>query len=158
MDDKASPWRLGGLTPGQLAARVWREYSDDETSDRAASLSYYFLFSLFPSLLFLTALLGMLPNTDLLERLMEYVDQALPGDAASVIRKTLAEIQRGSSGSLLSIGVLLALWSGSNGMGSVIVALNVAYDVEDTRPWWRRRLSPSRSPSAFRCSSWPRSS
>jgi membrane protein len=140
VDHTASPWRLGGLTPWQLASRVWREYGDDEIGDRAASLSYYFLFSLFPSLLFLAALLGMLPNTDLLERLMEYVDQALPGDAASVIRKTLTEIQRGSSGSLVSLGVLLALWSGSNGMGSVIVALNVAYDVEDTRPWWRRRL------------------
>ena len=67
-------------------------------------------------------------------RLMEYVDPALPGDAASVIQKTLDEIVRGSRGSLLSIGVLVALWSGSNGMGSVIVALNVSYDVEDPRP------------------------
>jgi membrane protein len=139
-NDQASPWRLGGLTPWQLASRVWREYGEDEISDRAASLSYYFLFALFPSLLFLTALLGMLPIPDLMAQLLGYVDQTLPGDAASVLRKTLTEIQRGSRGSLLSIGVLLALWSGSNGMGSVIVALNAAYDVEDARPWWRRRL------------------
>src|SRR5262249_35722264 len=134
------PWQLGGLTPRQLAVRVWREYGEDEISDRAASLSYYFLFALFPSLLFLTALLGMLPIPRLMPPPMESVNQALPGDAASVIQKTLDEIVRGSRGSLLSIGVLIALWSGSNGMGSVIVALNVAYDVEDPRPWWRRRL------------------
>lgn len=135
-----SPWKLGGLTVRQLASRVWHEFGEDEISDRAASLSYYFLFALFPSLLFLTALLGMLPIPDLMERLMGYVNQALPDDAASVIEKTLAEVMRGSRRSLLSIGVLVALWSGSNGMGSVIVALNVAYDVEDSRPWWWRRL------------------
>jgi membrane protein len=140
MANQTSPWRLGGLTVRQLASRVWREYGEDEVSDRAAALSYYFLFSLFPALLFLTALLGMLPIPGLMERLMAYVDQTLPGDAASVIDKTLTEIMRGSRGSLLSIGALVALWSGSNGMGSVMVALNVAYDVEDARPWWRRRL------------------
>jgi membrane protein len=140
MDETPSPWRLGGLTPWQLTKRVWREYGEDEIADRAAALSYYFLFSLFPALLFLTALIGMLPIPGLLDSLMAYVNQALPGDAASVIEKTLKEIMRGSSGSLLSLGVLIALWSGSNGMGSVIVALNVAYDVDDPRPWWRRRL------------------
>jgi membrane protein len=140
MDDDASPWRLGGLTPWRLAKRVWHEYGEDEIPDRAAALSYYFLFALFPALLFLTALIGMLPIPGLLDSLMAYVNQTLPGDAASVIDKTLKEILRGSSGSLLSLGVLIALWSGSNGMGSVIVALNVAYDVDDPRPWWRRRL------------------
>src|SRR5207247_10298131 len=95
-DKRLSPWRLGGLTPWQLASRVWREYGEDEISDRAASLSYYFLFALFPSLLFLTALLGMLPIPDLMAQLIGYVDQTMPGDAASVLRKTLMEIQRGS--------------------------------------------------------------
>ena len=140
MSDKVSPWHLGGLTLWQLSKRVWQEYGEDEIGDRAASLSYYFLFALFPSLLFLAALLGMLPIPGLMERLMGYVRETLPGDASSVIEKTLAEIVRGSRGSLVSIGVLIALWSGSNGMGSVIVALNVAYDVDDARPWWRRRL------------------
>ncbi|TMK68511.1 MAG: YihY/virulence factor BrkB family protein [Actinobacteria bacterium] len=140
MSDKVSPWHLGGLTLWQLSKRVWQEYGEDEIGDRAASLSYYFLFALFPSLLFLAALLGMLPIPGLMERLMGYVRETLPGDASSVIEKTLAEIVRGSRGSLVSIGVLIALWSGSNGMGSVIVALNVAYDVKDARPWVLRRL------------------
>jgi membrane protein len=124
----------------KLASRVWHEFGEDEVIDRAAALSYYFLFALFPALLFLTALLGMLPVSGLMERLMEYVEQALPGDAASVIRKTLEEIRRGSTGGLLSIGALAALWASSNGMGSVMTALNVAYDVDDARPWWKRRL------------------
>jgi membrane protein len=135
-----SPWSLGGLTVRDLAARVWREIGEDEIVDRAAALSYYFLFALFPALLFLTALLGMLPIPGLMDRLMGYVEQALPGDAASVISKTLDEIVRGSRGSLLSLGALTALWASSSGMGSMMTALNVAYDVEDTRPWWKWRL------------------
>jgi membrane protein len=119
---------------------VWKEANDDEIFDRAAGLSYYFVFALFPALLFLTALLGMLPIPDLMDRLMSYVEQAMPGDAASIMQKTLGEIVIGAKGSLLSIGALAALWAASGGVASMMTALSVAYDVEDQRPWWRRRL------------------
>jgi len=140
MGTPASPWRLGGLTLRELARRVWHEYEKDEISDRAAALSYYFLFSLFPALLFLTALVGMLPIPNLMDRFMSYFAQALPEDAASVVQKTLVEIVRGAHGGLLSIGMLMALWGGSSGMASVMAALNVAYHIRETRPWWKRRL------------------
>jgi membrane protein len=140
MASDVSPWKLGGLGVVELAKRVWAEFSADEVSDRAAALAYYFLFALFPALLFLTALLGFLPIPNLMDRLMDYVSQAMPGDAASIIEKTLGEIVAGASGGLLSIGVLGALWAGSNGMSSIISALNIAYDVKETRPWWKRKL------------------
>jgi membrane protein len=57
-----------------------------------------------------------------------------------MVRKTLGEITSGGKKGLLSIGVLAALWSGSAGMASAMTALNIAYDVEDNRPWWMRRL------------------
>jgi len=136
----ASPWRLGGLTVWELGRRVWREFQNDEIPDRAAALSYYFLFSLFPALLFLTSLLGMLPVPDLMDRFMGYFAQTLPEDASSVVRKTLHEIQRGAHGGLLSIGMIGTLWAASSGMGSVMNALNVAYHISETRPWWRRQL------------------
>jgi membrane protein len=139
MGEAPSPWNLGGLSVRELARRVWREMSDDEVTDRGAALAYYFLFALFPALLFLTALLGLLPLPGLMDRLINYVDQALPGDAASLVQRTLDEIRAGARGGLLSIGALAALWAGSNGMASIMTALNVAYDVEDTRPWWKRR-------------------
>jgi membrane protein len=135
-----SPWNLGGLTVRELGRRVWAEIWDDEVTDRAAALAYYFLFALFPTLLFLTVLLGLLPLPGLMDRLLQYGDQALPGDAASIVRRTWTEINRGAGGGLLSIGVLTALWASSNGMASIMSALNVAYDVEDTRSWWKRRL------------------
>ena len=84
MASDASPWKLGGLTVRELARRVWQEIDEDEVIDRAASLAYYFLFALFPALLFLTALLGLLPIPNLIDRLIEYVAQALPMDAACI--------------------------------------------------------------------------
>jgi membrane protein len=124
----------------ELARRVWHEINDDEVPDRGAALAYYFLFALFPTLLFLTSLLGLLPLPGLMERLLAYVNQTMPGDAGSIVTRTLSEVQGSARGGLLSIGVLAALWASSAGMASVINALNIAYGVEDPRPWWRRRL------------------
>jgi membrane protein len=124
----------------ELARRVYGQLWEDEVFDRAAGLSYYFLFALFPTLLFLTALLGLLPIPHLMDQLMSYVGRVMPGDAASLVTKTLSEIVRGASGSLLSIGVFAALWAASNGMGSIITSLNAAYDVKEKRVWWKQRL------------------
>jgi membrane protein len=139
MASDASPWKLGGLSVRELARRVWKEIQEDEVTDRAASLAYYFLFALFPALLFLTALIGLLPIPSLMDRLMEYVSRALPTDAASVTQKTVREVIRGAHGGLLSIGVLGALWAASNGMASIITALNAVYDVQETRPFWKHK-------------------
>jgi membrane protein len=136
----ASPWQLGGLTVPALGRRVYDQIWKDGILDHAAALSYYFLFALFPTLLFLTALFGMLPTPGLMDGLMSYVDQVLPGDAASLVHKTLTEVVGGASRQLLSMGVVLALWAASSGMASTMAALNAAYDVDDPRPWWKRRL------------------
>lgn len=137
---RVSPWRLGGLTVRQLGVRVWNEISEDELSDRAAALSYYFVFALFPMLIFLAALVGLIPAPGLMDSLIEYMTQSLPQDAASLLTRTLAEVLRGSHGGLLSVGAVAALWAASNGMGSIMTALNAAYDVTDPRPWWHQRL------------------
>src|SRR5262245_54358123 len=135
-----SPWRLGGLSARQLCARVWRNLWEDEVLDRAAALSYYLLFALFPALLFLTALLGLVPLPNLMESLMEYVARVLPADAASLIERTLAEVTQNRRHGLLSVGALVALWSASAGMVSIMTALNIAFGVTEARPWWKRRL------------------
>src|SRR5262249_48218272 len=79
---RPSPWRLGGLSPRQFAQRLWGEFWEDEVLDRAAALAYYFLFALFPSLLFLTALVGLFPGA-LMDTFMTYISQVVPPDAAS---------------------------------------------------------------------------
>ncbi len=137
---RVSAWKLGGLSVRELGRRVWSEVNDDEVTDRAAALSYYFLFALFPALLFLTALLGYLPVEGLQERLLAYARDVLPADAASTMERTLTEIVTERRGGLLSIGVLAALWASSNGMASVMSTMNKVWGVAEQRSWWWRRL------------------
>ena len=136
--DTAAPAPTGARHRARqgFAARLWNEIQDDEVFDRAAALSYYMLFALFPLLLFLTAVLGAMPFT-LMDRLMGDLDRVLPSD---VVRRTMAEIARGATGGLLSAAILAALWSASSGMSALVSALNVAYDAVEARSWWRRRL------------------
>jgi membrane protein len=132
--------RWGGVSLRELTGRVYAQIWEVDLLDRAAALSYYFLFALFPTLLFLTALVGLLAIPRLMDELIGYVIRVLPADAASLLVKTLGEIRAGASRGLLSIGVIAALWGASGGMLSIMSALNAAYDVADARPWWERRL------------------
>ena len=142
MSAPPSPWRLGELTVRQLLTRVWEAAWVDEITDRAAALSYYFLFSIFPILLFVTALAHLVPVHHLVRQLMETVAVLLPAEAASLVRETLRQIvSRTGRPGLVSLGALTAIWAGSAGMASVMTMLNVVYHVRDDRPWWRRRAT-----------------
>jgi membrane protein len=135
-----SPWKLGGLSVRDLGRRVWRELQEDEVTERAAALSYYFLFALFPALLFLTALLSFLPVEGLQERLMAYTREVLPPDAASTVEGTMTEVLGARRTGLVSIGLLVTLWASSNGMVSLMNTMNVVFDVTERRSLWKRRL------------------
>ncbi len=124
----------------RLAVRVWADVWEDELLDRAAALSFFFVLALFPGLLFLTALFGLLPTPALMETMLAYLARVMPGDSVVLIGKILAEVRHGAGPGLLSLGGLGALWSASSGMVSVIGALNVAHQVQDRRSWWHRRL------------------
>jgi membrane protein len=137
---QVSPWTLGGLSVRRLAVLVWAEIWKDELTDRAAALSYYFVFALFPTLLFLTTLVGLVPGRDLMDQLLARLQDVLPPEAGSLLRQTLEEIQRGAGGGLLSVGAAAALWGASRGTVSIITTLNVVYGVTSPRPWWRRQL------------------
>ena len=64
----------------------------------------------------------------------------MPGAAVTLVRTTLDEISLSSGTGKLSFGLLAALWAASNGMGAISQTLNTAYEVKETRPWWRVRL------------------
>jgi len=141
MPRRPSPWRLGGLSLREFAARVWKAAQADEIGHRAAALSYYFLFSIFPLLLFTTAIVRLLPIHHVIGQLMDTVAQVLPPEAASMVRATLRQVvsNNGYRG-LVSLGALTAVWAGSTGMASVMTMLNVVYNVTDHRSWLRRRV------------------
>ncbi len=135
-------WKRGGLSWKDLGRRVLAETQDDDVLGRAAQLSYYFLLALFPLLLVLTAILGYFAQagTELRESLLGYLGTVVPAQAADLIHTTVDDVSKGSGGGKLSFGLLAALWAASNGMGAISETLNVAYELKETRPWWKTRL------------------
>lgn len=133
---------IKGYVVPSLVKKTVREIGEDGIPALAAETAYYFFFSLFPLLLFLTPLLGLLGNgPELMESMLSRLSTTLPDDALSLLRRTLGEIVTATGGAgLMTLGVLLAGWSGSNIFGSLMRALNVAYDVSETRPF-RTRLA-----------------
>lgn len=139
----ASLWTRAGLTWWQLARRFWSQVWEDEVPGRCAELAYFFLFSAFPLLLFLTTLLGYVAgqHADLRWKLFWYIARLTPSeDVVTLLNKTLDEVTKARSGGKLSLGLLAALWVASNGMIAVTRTLNRAYDLKETRPWWQRRF------------------
>jgi len=141
MRARRSLWWLGGLSVRELAVRVWNAANADEILPRAAALSYAFLFSIFPLLLFVAALLSLVPVHHVIRQLMDSAAQVLPGEAATAVRTTLRQIiaGRGYRG-LISLGAVTALWAGSTGIATLMSMLNVVYRTRDQRPWWKRKL------------------
>lgn len=135
-------WRLGGLSWKELVKRVYHEFWEDRVLGQAAQLSFYFLLALFPLLLFLTSLLGLVLQSDaaLHDLLNNYFSTVLPGSVSSLVQGTLEEVTQSSNGGKLSFGLVFSLWAASTGVVAIIDALNIAYEVKEFRPWWKRRL------------------
>ena len=131
---------IKGYNVVPLVKETFREIREDRILSLAAETAYYFFFSLFPLLLFLTPLLGIIGNgRELMEGLLLRLSNTIPADALSVLRRTLTDIISSNGGvGIMSLGALLAAWSGSNIFGTLTDALNVAYDVSETRSRGRR--------------------
>ena len=139
VEERASPWKFGGLTWRELGRRTAARVYRDDVLGRAAQLSYFFIFALFPLLFFLASLLGYFAQagTRMRADLLRYLAAVVPRTASVLIRDTLEEITAGSSGGKLSFGLIVALLTASFGMGAVISTLNTAYGVRESRPWWK---------------------
>ena len=133
---------LKGYEVVPLVKKTVKEIGEDRIPSLAAETAYYFFFSLFPLLLFLTPLLGLIGDgRQLMESMLGRLSTTMPADTLSLVRRVLGEIVTSSGNAgIMSVGVLLAAWSGSNIFGALMGALNVAYDVSETRPWWKRQL------------------
>lgn len=138
-----SLWALRNISWSELAKRVWKEINDDRVFGRAAELSYYFLLALFPLLIFLTSVIGIVlgSGTGTRHALFDYLARIMPPSAFQLLDATMWEVTQTSGGGKLSFGLLAALWAASNGMGAITESLNAAYDVKETRPWWKQRLA-----------------
>lgn len=112
-------------------------YEDDGVSEIGAQLTYYLILSVFPFLIFFLSILKFTPLVDagVLERLLA----VLPGDTQKILYDIISEIMRKGNFALLSFGAIGALWSSSNGIMSIIKSVNRAFDLEESRPFWKLR-------------------
>jgi membrane protein len=128
--------------PLPIKTALMRTYDDvarNHTLQMAAALSYYFVLSLFPSLIFLSAVVAYLPVSNLFEQALSMMSQFLPPDSMGLVRRVLADVITPNRGTFLSFGILGTAWAASGGFAAAIEALNIAYDVNDDRPFWKTR-------------------
>ncbi len=136
------PSDLSARSWGQVLRRTIREMRDDNLTDWAAALTYYAVLALFPGLIVLVALLGLLgryPET--FDSLLRIVRELGPESAVDTFRGPVEGVikQKGTAGALLGVGVAGALWSASGYVGAFIRAANQVYEVEEGRPFWKLR-------------------
>ncbi len=134
--------------PTQLTKPSWkfilkktaREFSDDQCTDLAAALTYYAVLALFPALLALVSLLGLVGQAGTTDQLIGVLDQVGAGSVGSTIRGPLEQLTSNSaSGFGLVIGIAGALWSASGYVGAFGRGMNRIYEIEEGRPFWKLR-------------------
>ena len=124
----------------KILKTTWREIGEDKISVYAAQMAYALFFSLFPLLLFFAALFNLVADQQTVQNWFNSrLASALPGDVAGLLGTTIQKVvfAKGAPG-ILSFGLVTAAWSGSGVFGALRGALNDAYDVEETRPWWKQ--------------------
>jgi membrane protein len=130
----------------QLPKRSWRavvtgvirEFQDDELTDRAAALTYYGVLSLFPTLLVLVSLLGVVGESAI-DWLLKNLEKLAPGSSREIIGDAVEQLRgQGGFGSLMAVvGIVLAVWASSGYVGAFIRTANAVYDIPEGRPVWK---------------------
>jgi membrane protein len=123
-----------------LARRTAAEMMADNCLGLAAQLAYYFFLALFPALLFLVALISFIPVENLMDAIVSNLARVAPGEVLSIIQDQILKIAHDQAGGLLTFGMLGTIWSSSSAITAIVDSLNTAYDIQESRPWWKVRL------------------
>ncbi len=138
----ASMWKLRNVGIGQYLKTLARDVGRVNIVGRSAELSYYFLLALFPLLMFMLSMLGLLDasGVGIRTNLIQSLSRIAPASAAQLISDTMDQILKASDGKKVLLGLIGALWAASSGMSAICDTLNDAYGVTETRKWWRVRM------------------
>ena len=133
-----SPNNLPRHAWGGVLKRTFSEFSADNLTDWAAALTYYGIVALFPALIALVSILGLVGQSAT-KPLLDNLGGFAPGPAHQILENTLNGLtqSRGGAGILFVVGLAGALWSASGYIGAFIRASNIIWDVEEGRPIWR---------------------
>jgi membrane protein len=123
----------------RVLRRVGRKVLDDDCPGLAGQLAYFTLFSMFPFLLSLVALAGLVVDdpATLLKTLTERMQGFLPGDAVGLLEGYIDLTLRNADPSVLVFAVLATFWSGWAAADAIVKAVNRAYELQETRKWWK---------------------
>jgi membrane protein len=115
-----------------------KEFKQDELVDRSAALTYYGILALFPALLVLVSLLGIMGRSTS-RRLLDNIQELAPGAVQDVLRNAVEQMQGTAGiGSVMAIvGLLLAVWAASGYVAAFIRSANAVYDIPEGRPVWK---------------------
>jgi membrane protein len=143
-DDPRKPDSPTDLTKPSLfyvLRKTAREFQQDQCTDLAAALTYYAVLSLFPALLVLVSLLGVVgQGRQTVDAVLQMAAGVVPSDAMNLLRQPIEQlVQSPSAGVALITGALAALWSASGYVGAFGRAMNRIYEIDEGRPVWKLR-------------------
>jgi membrane protein len=131
---------IRGMKLRTFFKKLYEELVDDAVSDSSAQLSFYFLFALFPFMFFLVTLAAYLPLGDAVQSLLVRLQHFLPSSAHELIAEHLKALLGAERPKLLTAGLLTTLWTASRGVDALRKAMNLAYDVKESRPFVRTQV------------------
>jgi len=123
----------------EFLKKITTRITDNDTSERAASVSYSLILAIFPTIIFLFTLIPYIPINNLQERIMSFMGRVLPGDTFSMVRTTILDIISQPRSGILSLGFLLALFSATSGLVALMNAFNSSHESEDNRSFFKVR-------------------
>src|SRR5919198_6070322 len=132
--------------PAEIGTRSWfgvlrrtgKEFSADNLTDWAAALTYYGVLAIFPALIALVSILGLI-GPSATQPLLDNLGKVAPGPAKDIFTSAIQNLQKsqGAAGILFVVGLVGALWSASGYVAAFMRASNAIYDVEEGRPVWK---------------------
>jgi membrane protein len=133
------PTRLTGRSWWGALKRTVRGYNADNLTDWAAALTYYAVLSIFPGILVLVSLLGLVGHAAT-DKLLKTLGTVAPGPARDILTNSVRGVSQahGIASVLAILGLVGALWSASGYVGAFMRAANAIYDVPEGRPIWKR--------------------
>jgi membrane protein len=137
----AWPIHIAPQTWKYIARRTLHECVEDDVVDAAGALTFFGVLSVFPAALAIVSLIGVVGDgEEVVNRLLALLDEVAPGAVADVLSEPLADLATASTANLtLILSVLAAVWTASIYVGAFSRALNRVYEVEEGRPFWRRK-------------------
>jgi membrane protein len=132
------PTDLGGTSKKDTLKRTFKEFSADNITDWAAALTYYGVLALFPALIALVSIVGLV-GSSATDSLLENLGRVAPGPAKDILTSTIENLasSKGAAGIAFIVGLALALYSASSYISAFTRASNAIYDVEEGRPIWK---------------------